>query len=106
MEREKYEELLNNANLSRFSDFGYTNDKEALEHYTKVREFIKNRPLKPPMESFKNKFDLVSSNNTRMPSLTGNSSLGNQKQELFNREKQNYHRVIINERKFVEETEF
>lgn len=32
---EKYNELMNNASLSRFSDFGYTNDYEANDHFKK-----------------------------------------------------------------------
>lgn len=31
----KYEEMLNDATVSRFSDFGYTNDKDAIEHHKK-----------------------------------------------------------------------
>jgi hypothetical protein len=32
---DKYDELLNDATISRFSDFGYTNDKESVEHHKK-----------------------------------------------------------------------
>ena len=32
---DKYDELLNDATISRFSDFGYTNDKDSVEHHKK-----------------------------------------------------------------------
>jgi regulator of nonsense transcripts 1 len=32
---DKYEEMLNDATVSRFSDFGYTNDKDSIEHHKK-----------------------------------------------------------------------
>ena len=31
----KYDEMLNDATQSRFSEFGYTNDKDAIEHHKK-----------------------------------------------------------------------
>jgi regulator of nonsense transcripts 1 len=32
---DKYEEMLNDATVSRFSEFGYTNDKDSIEHHKK-----------------------------------------------------------------------
>lgn len=52
------EDLLNDATFSRFSDFGYINDKESLDHHYKVKEILRNNIIKAPVfESLRNKFD-------------------------------------------------
>jgi len=38
--KDKYEEMLNDATVSRFSDFGYTNDKDSIEHHRKGKSFL------------------------------------------------------------------
>lgn len=54
------EDLLNDATFSRFSDFGYLNDKESLEHNEKVKEALRKAPIKTPvLENLRNKFDMV-----------------------------------------------
>lgn len=35
---DKYDEILNDATVSRFSDFGYTNDKDSIEHHKKGKK--------------------------------------------------------------------
>lgn len=58
LNKEKYHELLNDATISRISDFGYSNDAEVIEHYHKTKNYLRNRPLKVPTESIRNKFDI------------------------------------------------
>ena len=58
MNKEKYHELLNDATVSRFSDFGYSNEAEVIEHFHKTKNYLRNRPLKVPSEQIKNKYDI------------------------------------------------
>ncbi len=67
LNKEKYHEFLNDATISRFSDFGYSNEAEVIEHYHKAKNYLRNRPLKVPMEPMKNKFDLGMN---KMPPMT------------------------------------
>ena len=58
LNKEKYHELLNDATVSRISEFGYANEAEVIEHYHKAKKYLRNRPLKMPNEPMKNKFDI------------------------------------------------
>lgn len=58
LNKEKYHEFLNDATISRFSEFGYSNEAEVIEHFHKAKNYLRNRPLKVPMEPMKNKFDI------------------------------------------------
>lgn len=49
----------NDATKSRFSEFGFINDQESLQHHSKVRDLMKNRSLKPSNDYVKNKYDLI-----------------------------------------------
>lgn len=102
----KYDELLNDATISRFSDFGYTNDKDSKIHYNKVREFMKIRPLKLSNEIVKNKYDMVVTN--QFTNIVSQMNYFNQipKYRFENRLNNNYFRIMNNEKKFVIETEF
>ena len=52
--------LLNDATLSRYSEFGYINDKESLDHYKQVRDLLKKQSIKAPVfEALRNKFDSI-----------------------------------------------
>jgi regulator of nonsense transcripts 1 len=66
-------ELSNNATKSRFSDFGYINDNEAISHYNKVKNVFMKKPIqltndfiKTPYENYVmqyNNFNLMNRNN-------------------------------------------
>ena len=104
--KQKYDDLLNNATVSRFSDFGYTNDKDSRIHYNKVREFMKIRPLKLSNEIVKNKYDMIVTN--QLENIITQFNYFNpviQKNKFDNRLNNNY-RIMNNEKKFVIETEF
>ena len=49
--------LSNNALKSRFSDFGYINDNEAISHFNKVRNVLKKNPLQPSNNVDKTQYD-------------------------------------------------
>lgn len=57
-DKDKYQEILNDATKSRFSEFGYSNDAEVDDHYNKTHNYIKNRPLRVNNEGLKNKYDV------------------------------------------------
>lgn len=89
LNKEKYHELLNDATISRISDFGYSNEAEVIEHYHKTKNYLRNRPLKVPNEPKKNKFDISSNKfqpnqlplnnkNNYINSFTNNNSILNQ----------------------------
>jgi regulator of nonsense transcripts 1 len=107
-----HEEMMNDATVSRFSDFGYTNDKESNLHFKKVKNMMKNRSLKPAVETTKNKYDMniFSMNSGNMSRVE--STIISQKiidpinQPRYCNQNQNYFRIINNERKFVLEAEF
>lgn len=128
---EKYEELLNDATQSRFSDFGYTNDKDSVLHYKKVKDFIKNRPLKLSKEMVKNKYDLIVADYNaqlarnmmmnKQVSMMGNNMSGNINRDMLSQQNytqqmndrhkpvdrnQSFFNMMNNERKFVLEAEF
>lgn len=107
----KYEEMLNDATVSRFSDFGYTNDKDSIEHYKKVRDYIKNRPLKLSNETVKNKYDMIVANyNMNQQVMQNQIKVDNvprfNKFESRPNQNQNYFKIMTNEKKFVIEAEF
>jgi regulator of nonsense transcripts 1 len=110
------DDFMNDATVSRFSDFGYTNDKEAFTHYFKVKDLLKNRPLKPSSENTSNKYDMILWQNlssgkgseniqkTYNPSslgMTNNNSSNNSGSKSYNLTK-----GMTNERRFVLEVEF
>ena len=127
------EDLLNDATVSRFSDFGYTNDMEAFTHFNKVRDLMKNHSLKLSNENSKNKYEMIIAqfNNTL---TNGNNMINNNfnngvnlvngvMQKIDNislngnilsrplvqqsvSQNQNFYKIITNERKFVLELEF
>jgi regulator of nonsense transcripts 1 len=130
------DDLMNDATVSRFSDFGYVNDKESVQHYRKVKDLIRSRPLKFSNEVTKNKYDMVianynsmSNNNLQsnvnaisMLNVNSNNMLNNNLFTNYNRNmfdnyssvpqqrscntNQNYFRLMNNEKKFVMEAEF
>lgn len=58
------DDLLNDATFSRFSEFGYSNDKESIDHHMRVKEKLKKNPFKTPvLESLRSKFDITEYNN-------------------------------------------
>ena len=54
-----YEELFNNATLSRFSDFGYTNDTESVSHFNKVVNVLRKNPISINNEFNVNKYEQI-----------------------------------------------
>jgi regulator of nonsense transcripts 1 len=115
---EKYSELLNDATQSRFSDFGYTNDKDSVVHYKKVRDYMKSRPLKLANELGKNKYDMMIANYNNPLNMPQQQQSKMIEQPTFNiggvimpqqlprNANNNYFRIMNNERKFVLDTEF
>ena len=160
-----YEELFNNATLSRFSDFGYTNDTESVTHFNKVVNVLRKNPITINNEFIVNKYEqflmnfnknlnynngnnmkmfnpmnnLVNNpmnnpminpmnnpminpmvnpffgfNNNlfinpgmwKMNNKENNNTEKNDNNNLMNKYGMNYSRVLLNERKFVMETEF
>ena len=53
----QYADIFNNATVSRFSDFGYTNDQEAASHFNKVKCSLRSHPLQISNELGMNKFE-------------------------------------------------
>jgi hypothetical protein len=110
VKQSRYDEMLNDATVSRFSDFGYTNDKDAKQHYNKVRDFIKVRPLKLSNDVVKNKYDMLVTNQN-LPSLFNLMLFTPVPQQAPkyrqpDRLNQNYFNMMNNEKKFVIYTEF
>ena len=107
----KAEDLFNNATQSRFSDFGYVNDFEATTHYNKVKNSLRNHPLRINNEFGMNKFEQIIQNyNMKMQNMP-NAIQYMQLQQLkmghmMNRNGLSYQHTVNNERKFVVETEF
>jgi hypothetical protein len=121
LDKEKYHELLNDATVSRISEFGYSNEAEVIEHYHKTKKYLRNRPLKVPTEQIKNKFDIGANKFTpsQIPNpqlnsgLNNNMLLSNIKLENRNSELNALIKSLSltvnqneNERKFVLETKF
>ena len=160
-----YEELFNNATLSRFSDFGYTNDTESVTHFNKVVNVLRKNPITINNEFIVNKYEqfLINFNKNlnnnngnnmkmfnpmnnlvnnpmnnpminpmnnpminpmvnpffgfnnnlfinpgmwKMNNKENNNTEKNDNNNLMNKYGMNYSRVLLNERKFVMETEF
>ena len=73
-------ELSNNATKSRFSDFGYINDNEAISHYNKVKNIFMKKPMqltnnfiKTPYENYVMQYNNISlmGNNNINPMVMG-----------------------------------
>ena len=120
MDREE-DDPLNDATFSRFSDFGYLNDKESIEHHEKVKEHLRRNPLKAPvMESLRQKFDMDFNNpdqqrrlnsivtNKFTNAITNVAFLDKLKENNINLDqfKSRINFFIGNEKQFVLQTEF
>lgn len=53
-------DMFNDATISRFSDFGYVNDRESMDHYNHVRELLKKQSIRNQnFDKLRSKFDSI-----------------------------------------------
>ena len=109
------DDLYNNANISRYSEFGYTNDFENINHFQKVNNALKAYPLKVNNQFVNDNFDslikdynmtIFSNMNNQPNDFQNNNCFMVSNQNFSTKYGINYNRSLTNEKKFVQETEF
>ena len=93
--------LLNDATLSRYSEFGYINDKESLDHYKQVRDLLKKQSIKAPVfEALRNKFDSIGGSQQKrveaIMNTNNNILLGNLTNPVYTEKMNKMKQVIQN----------
>lgn len=109
------EDYLNDATISRFSDFGYVNDAESISYHEKVKEILRKQPIRAPVfETLRNKFDNNYSANSRQPQMSSTEMIYKyhkmiqdpQYKNQYNQIKSSMTQQLSIEKQFVLKTEF